>query len=167
MQTLLNHEWLPIFLMVAAVTFAYLIVPGFHGYFQMLLLISILVIAHELGHFWVAKRCGVKVERFGFGLPIGPAIWQKQVGETTYCLHPVLLGGYVSFPDDEPDNDLPKDSPRRFENQPVLNRAAIAIAGVTVNFILGYVFMLIVLLGWGEPASPRISSRSTTRSSPR
>lgn len=151
MQTLLNHEWLPIFLMVAAVTFAYLIVPGFHGYFQMLLLISILVIAHELGHFWVAKRCGVKVERFGFGLPIGPAIWQKQVGETTYCLHPVLLGGYVSFPDDEPDNDLPKDSPRRFENQPVLNRAAIAIAGVTVNFILGYVFMLIVLLGWGEP----------------
>jgi membrane-associated protease RseP (regulator of RpoE activity) len=115
----------------------------------MLLLISILVIAHELGHFWVAKRCGVRIERFGFGLPFGPTLWSKKIGETEYCLHPLLLGGYVSFPDDNPDSDLPMDSPRRFENQPALNRFAIAVAGVTVNAILGWALMLAVILGWG------------------
>jgi membrane-associated protease RseP (regulator of RpoE activity) len=115
----------------------------------MLLLISILVIAHEFGHFWVAKRCGVRVERFGFGLPFGPTLWSKKIGETEYCLHPLLLGGYVSFPDDNPDSDLPMDSPRRFENQPAVNRFAIAVAGVTVNAILGWALMLAVILGWG------------------
>jgi regulator of sigma E protease len=104
----------------------------------MLLLISVLIIAHEFGHFFVARWCGVRVERFGMGLPIGPAIWSKKVGQTEVCLHPILFGGYVSFPDDSEESTVPLDSRERFENQPPLNRLAIALAGITVNFLLGW-----------------------------
>jgi membrane-associated protease RseP (regulator of RpoE activity) len=118
---------------------------------MMLALISVLIIAHELGHFYVARRCGVKVERFGFGLPFGPTLWSKKFGETEYCIHAFLFGGYVSFPDDSPDSPIPMDSTERFENQPVWNRAAIAVAGVTVNAILAWAIMVGVIGYWGVP----------------
>lgn len=117
----------------------------------MLALVSLLIIAHELGHFFVAKRCGVRVERFGFGLPFGPTLWKKKIGGTEYCLHALLFGGYVAFPDDNPESDIPKNSPERFENQPVRNRFAIAVAGVTVNALLGWLIMVFVIMGWGFP----------------
>lgn len=128
-------------------------IPNFVSYLEMMGLISALVIAHEFGHFTVAKKVGVKVERFGFGLPIGPTLFEKQIGETTFCIHPVLLGGYVSFPDDDPDSTIPKDSPRRFENRSIPERTAIAIAGVVVNFIMGYLLMVLVLSAWGYPSN--------------
>ncbi len=115
----------------------------------MLVFISVLIIAHEMGHFWVARWCGVKVERFGFGLPFGPTLWSKKIGDVEYCIHAALFGGYVAFPDDNPDNPLPKDSPERFENKPLWARFAVMIAGVTVNAVLGWVLMTAVLLGWG------------------
>ncbi len=117
----------------------------------MLVLISVLIIAHELGHFAVARWCGMKVERFGFGLPFGPTLWSKKIGDVEYCIHAFLFGGYVAFPDDNPDSPVPKDSPQRFENQPLWNRFAVAIAGVTVNAILGWAIMVFVILGWGYP----------------
>ena len=81
----------------------------------------------------------MKVERFGFGLPFGPTLWSKKYGETEYCIHACLLGGYVGFPDDDPDSDLPEDSPVRFENQPIWNRFAVAIDGILVNAMLAVV----------------------------
>ncbi|MBY0451096.1 MAG: RIP metalloprotease RseP [Cyanobacteria bacterium] len=119
--------------------------------FTMLGLVSLLIIAHELGHFTVARRCGVRVERFGFGLPFGPTLWSKKFGETEYCIHPLLFGGYVSFPDDNPDSTIPKDSKERLENQPAWNRFCVMVAGVTVNAILGWLLMTYVFLGWGIP----------------
>ncbi len=126
---------------------------------MMLAFISILIIAHEYGHFWVARRCGIKVERFGFGLPFGPTLWSKKIGDVEYCIHACLFGGYVSFPDDDPDNPLPKDSPERFENQPIGARFAVMVAGVTVNAVLGWLIMFMVFMGWGYPtgeAEPRV-----------
>lgn len=117
----------------------------------MLGLISVLIIAHELGHFWVAKKCGIRVDRFGFGLPFGPTLWSKKVGETEYCLHAALFGGYVSFPDDDPESDLAPDSPLRFENKTVMQRFAVAVAGVVVNAILGWAIMTTVVMVWGLP----------------
>ncbi|MDX2084992.1 MAG: RIP metalloprotease RseP [Candidatus Melainabacteria bacterium] len=131
--------------------------------FTMLALLSLLIIAHELGHFAVARWCGVRVERFGLGLPIGPTLWSKKVGDTEYCLHPLLLGGYVSFPDDSEDSDVPLDSPQRFENQPVWNRIAIALAGIAVNAVLALALMTAILLAWGIPSQPvRIQSTLPT-----
>ena len=146
-------SWITIALMVAALIAGFIVIPAFGSYLLMLALISLLVIAHELGHFSVAKWSGVKVTRFGFGLPFGPTLAEKQIGETTFCLHPVLLGGYVSFPDDDEDCDLPEDSPRRFENARWANRVAIILAGVTVNAIMGYLLMVLVFGIWGFPGS--------------
>ncbi len=117
----------------------------------MLVLISILIIAHEFGHFWVARKCGIRVEKFGFGLPFGPALWSKKVGETEYCIYPALFGGFVSFPDDDPDSEIPADSPERLENKTVLQRFAVMIAGVTVNAFLGWAIMTAVIMVWGLP----------------
>jgi membrane-associated protease RseP (regulator of RpoE activity) len=118
---------------------------------MMLIFLSVLIIAHEYGHFFVARRCGVKVERFGFGLPFGPTLWSKKIGDVEYCIHACLFGGYVSFPDDDPDNPLPKDAPERFENKPLGSRFAVMVAGVTVNAILGWVILFSVFMGWGYP----------------
>lgn len=117
----------------------------------MLIFISVLIIAHEMGHFFVARRCGIKVERFGFGLPFGPTLWSKKIGEVEYCIHACLFGGYVAFPDDDPENPLPKDSPERFENKPLPSRFAVMVAGVAVNAVLGWLIMFFVFMTWGHP----------------
>lgn len=127
-------------------------VSKFGSILMMLIFISVLVIAHEMGHFFVARKCGIKVERFGFGLPFGPTLWSKKIGEVEYCIHACLFGGYVAFPDDDPENPLPKDSPERFENQPLGSRFAVMVAGVTVNAILGWVLMFFVFMNWGYPS---------------
>ncbi len=117
----------------------------------MLGLVSLLIILHELGHFWVAKKCGIRVERFGMGLPFGPTLWSKKFGDTEYCLHAALFGGYVAFADDNPDSDIPKDSPERFENAGWWERFAVAIAGIVVNAIVGVALMFSVAMVWGMP----------------
>ncbi len=117
--------------------------------FIMLFLLSILVLVHELGHFWVARKCGVKVEKFGFGLPFGPTLYETKWGETTICIHAFLLGGYVSFPDDDPDSDLAKEDPRRISNKPVWQRMLIVSAGVIANMLIAYILVIIVAAGTG------------------
>lgn len=112
----------------------------------MLALLSILVLVHELGHFLVAKALGFKISRFGFGLPFGPTLFEKKYGDLTICIHALLLGGYVSFPDDDPELDLPKDSSDRFANKPIWKRMAVVIAGVTANVFLAYLLVLFVAL---------------------
>ena len=72
----------------------------------MVLLISVLIIIHELGHFLAAKSIGINPERFGLGLPLGPTLYEKKFGETIFCIHAFLLGGYVSFPEDNPKTTL-------------------------------------------------------------
>jgi regulator of sigma E protease len=119
------------------------------SYLIMLLLISLLVICHEFGHLIVAKRCGVKVERFGLGLPFGPTLFKQEWLGIEWCLHALPLGGYVSFPDDNEDSNVPKDSLERFENQPHANQIAIAMAGITVNAIMAIVIMATVVQIWG------------------
>jgi membrane-associated protease RseP (regulator of RpoE activity) len=126
-------------------------ISKFGSILMMLIFISVLIIAHEMGHFFVARKCGVKVERFGFGLPFGPTLWSRKIGDVEYCIHACLFGGYVAFADDDPENPLPKDSPQRFENQPLLSRFAVMVAGVTVNAILGWALMFFVFMTWGYP----------------
>jgi membrane-associated protease RseP (regulator of RpoE activity) len=127
-------------------------VSKFGSILMMLIFISVLIIAHEMGHFFVARKCGIKVERFGFGLPFGPTLWSKKIGDVEYCVHACLFGGYVAFADDDPENPLPADSPERFENQPLFSRFAVMVAGVTVNAILGWVLMFFVFMNWGYPS---------------
>lgn len=116
----------------------------------MLALISILVLVHEAGHFLAAKMFKIKVERFGFGLPFGPILWQKQCGETLVVIHAFLLGGYVSFPDDDKDNTMPKDSPERFANKPIYQRFVVVSAGVFANILCAIFIVILTALMWGK-----------------
>jgi regulator of sigma E protease len=110
----------------------------------MLLLLSVLVLIHELGHFGVARMLGITVDRFGFGLPFGPVLYEKKWGNTIVCVHAFLLGGYVSFPDDDPDSEVPKEDPDRISNRPVWQRTLVVSAGVAANALIAYLIVLFV-----------------------
>lgn len=116
----------------------------------MILLLSVLILVHEAGHFLAARMFGIKVEKFGFGLPIGPTLYEKKCGDTTVVVHAFLLGGYVAFPDDEKDSELPKNSPDRFLNRPVYQRMIVISAGVIANIICAFVFVLLTAFLWGN-----------------
>ncbi|MDD2823451.1 MAG: site-2 protease family protein [Candidatus Daviesbacteria bacterium] len=106
-----------------------------------------LVLIHEFGHFIVAKKFGVKVEEFGFGIP--PKLFSKKVGETIVSLNLLPIGGFVRlFGEDETDSNILKDS-RSFGSKPVLQRMMIVVAGVVMNFLLAVLLFWIVLAGKG------------------
>ncbi len=104
----------------------------------MFFLISLLILIHEAGHFIAARMVGIRVDKFGFGLPFGPTLFSKKIGDVEILVHAFLLGGYVSFPDDEENSDLPPDSPQRYCNKTLLQRAFVISAGVICNVILAY-----------------------------
>ncbi len=119
----------------------------------MLLLLSILILVHEAGHFLAAKAFGMKVEKFGFGLPVGPVLFQTQWGDTKILIHALLLGGYVAFPDDEKDCELSADSSDRFMNKPIYQRAIVVSAGVVANVICAFAFVFLTASVWGHMPS--------------
>ena len=114
----------------------------------MILLISFLILIHELGHFMAAKAFKIKVDKFGFGLPFGPVLYRKQIGETEFLIHALLLGGYVSFPDDDVNSDLPEDSPERFQNKPIYQKAVVVSAGVIANVICAIFLVILTAAIW-------------------
>ena len=108
------------------------------------LLFGLMVGIHEGGHFAAAKACGVKVEEFSLGM--GPAVWKKQKGETLYALRVIPFGGYCLMTGE----DEALEDPRAFTSQPVWKRALILFAGAFMNFVLGFVIVLIL---YGSSAS--------------
>ena len=112
----------------------------------MILLLSLLILVHEAGHFMAARAFGIRVDKFGFGLPIGPTLFKTKIGETEVLVHAFLLGGYVSFPDDDKDCDLPEDSQERFINKPAWQRATVVSAGVVANVICAFLLVLFVAM---------------------
>ncbi len=116
----------------------------------MILLLSVLILVHEAGHFLAARAFKMKVEKFGFGLPIGPTLWEGKIGDVKVLVHAFLLGGYVSFPDDNKEIDLPADSMDRFLNRPIYQRFIVVSAGVVANIICAFIFVLLTATLWGH-----------------
>ena len=114
--------------------------------FIMILLLGLLIFVHELGHFFAARAFGIRVEKFGFGLPVGPVLYKTKWGDTEILVHACLLGGYVSFPDDEKDCALPEDSEERFINKPTWQRAVVVVAGVVANVICALALVIFVAI---------------------
>ena len=97
----------------------------------LMLTLGILVTIHEFGHFWVARKCGVKVERFSIGF--GKALLRWQRGETEYVIAAIPLGGYVKMLG-ERDKDFSEDENcRAFSSQALWKRSANAAAGPIAN----------------------------------
>ena len=99
---------------------------------------GIIITIHEAGHFFVAKKCNVKINEFSIGM--GPAIFSKQKGETKYSLRALPIGGYCAMAGE----DESSDDPRAFRNRPVWQRMLVTVAGATMNLILGFILILIV-----------------------
>jgi regulator of sigma E protease len=101
--------------------------------------IALLVVFHEFGHYWVARRCGVKVLRFSLGF--GNVIYSKRFAnsDTEWVISSVPLGGYVKMVDEREEDVAPEDLLYAFNRKPVLQRMAIVAAGPLANFLLAIV----------------------------
>ncbi|ROV60856.1 sigma E protease regulator RseP [Vibrio ponticus] len=109
--------------------------------------LGILVAVHEFGHFWVARRCGVKVERFSIGF--GKSIWRK-VGKdgTEYTISMIPLGGYVKMLDSRVDEVPAEMQQFAFDKKALWKRTAIVAAGPAFNFLFAiFAYWLVFLIG--------------------
>ncbi|HBO99924.1 MAG: Site-2 protease, Metallo peptidase, MEROPS family M50B [Candidatus Uhrbacteria bacterium GW2011_GWF2_41_16] len=101
-----------------------------------LLVLSLLVFAHEFGHFITAKKMGMKVEEFGFGFP--PRLWGVRKGETIYSINWIPLGGFVKIKGESGEQKNDSDS---FASKPAWRRFLVLIAGVAMNMILAAILL--------------------------
>lgn len=121
--------------------------------------IAILVVVHEFGHYWVARRCGVKVLRFSVGF--GKPLFVKRLGadQTEWVLSLIPLGGYVKMLD-ERETEIPiapEELPRAFNRQPVAKRIAIVAAGPLANFLLALLFYAMINWVGFQAPEPRMN----------
>jgi regulator of sigma E protease len=141
-----------------------------------ILVLGLVILVHEAGHFWAAKLFGVYAPRFAIGF--GPALWRRRWGETEYVIGVLPLGGYVRMATREdaatsvlegeldeskgkkepldpnamiPFGPKPVPSDRWFESKPLWQRAIIMLAGVTMNVVLAVVVAASVLTFYGRP----------------
>ncbi|MCC7075098.1 MAG: RIP metalloprotease RseP [Deltaproteobacteria bacterium] len=120
-----------------------------------LILIGVLITVHELGHFLVAKACGVRVLVFSLGF--GPRLVGFTRGETEYRLSAIPLGGYVRMFGDDPTAEVPLAEQRRsFLHQPYWRKMAIAVAGPFANFLLPVLLLFAVVVGTTSEPAPII-----------
>src|SRR3989344_7608371 len=91
----------------------------------------VLVVIHEMGHFFAARKFNIKVEEFGFGIP--PLVFGKKFGETLYSLNLLPLGGFVKLYGEDVVNKKTLDNHRSFVAQTVGKRIVVVISGVAMN----------------------------------
>jgi len=126
---------------------------------QLLLSLSILVIFHELGHYIAARIFKVRVESFYLFFNPWFSLFKKKIGETTYGIGWLPLGGYVKIAgmiDESLDREQMKREPQpwEFRSKPAWQRLIIMVGGVTVNIILAFAIYIAVLAAWGEQYLP-------------
>ena len=117
-----------------------------------ILLFSMLIFVHELGHFLAAKLSGVQVNEFSMFM--GPTLWSKKIGETLYSIRLIPIGGYCAMEGDDEDSD----NPRSFGHAAWWKRLIILAAGAAMNFIVGVLLMVIIYLPAKQAVVPVISS---------
>ncbi|NJO41556.1 MAG: RIP metalloprotease RseP [Cyanobacteria bacterium CRU_2_1] len=111
--------------------------------------LALLIVVHELGHFLAARLQGIHVNRFSIGF--GPILWKYQGKETEYAIRAIPLGGFVGFPDDDPDSEIPPEDPNLLRNRPILDRAIVISAGVIANLIFAYLVFVTQFYAVGIP----------------
>lgn len=117
------------------------------NFVSFIIALGILVAVHEFGHFWVARRCGIKVEKFSIGF--GKSLWSRVAKDgTEYNLSIIPLGGYVKMLDSRVD-DVPAElKPLAFDQKPLWKRVAVVSAGPAFNFFFAiFAYWLVFLIG--------------------
>lgn len=122
-------------------------------------ILAFLIFIHEVGHFIAARIFGMRVEEFGFGFP--PRLWGIKKGNTLYSINAIPLGGFVQIAGEDSvstdENGLEKDKHGskkgdRFSDKPIWQRAVVLCAGVAMNFLVGWLVLMPVLMT-GTPES--------------
>ena len=125
----------------------------------MLVALGVLVTFHEFGHFWVARRCGVKVLRFSIGF--GRPLWTRHGKDgTEYVVAALPLGGYVRMLDEREDHVPTHQLDQAFNRKPVLQRMAIVAAGPAANLLLAFA-LLWAMLVIGRPDYAPVVGKAT------
>jgi regulator of sigma E protease len=124
--------------------------------------IGILILIHEVGHFFAARWLGVGVERFSIGF--GPVVFRWKGKETEYCLSAIPMGGYVKMMGDESPIEggggaLPYDQAKSFALKPIWARFLIVFAGPGMNFLLAAAIFALVAMFVGRPVLPALLGR--------
>ncbi|MDQ3239218.1 MAG: M50 family metallopeptidase, partial [bacterium] len=140
---------------------------------QFVVILILLVIIHEFGHFIAAKKSGVRVEEFGVGLP--PRLFGKKFGKkpadgedddrTLYSINALPIGGFVRLAGEDAIY-VDKDDPKNLNNAPLWKRMIIVTAGVFMNFILGMALFTIVYSYTGIPNDPHVTFKEVSDNSP-
>lgn len=117
-----------------------------------ILLFSLLIFVHELGHFVAAKLSGVQVNEFSMFM--GPQLWSKQVGETLYSLRLIPIGGFCAMEGEDGDSD----NPRAFNRASWWKRLIILVAGSAMDFLIGVLLMIVIYLPVQQVVAPVIES---------
>ena len=117
-----------------------------------LIVLSVLVLAHELGHYWVARWCGIAIEEFGVGYP--PRIWHKIRNGITYSINALPLGGFVRLKGEFGNSS----DVAAFNKAPVFKRILVVIAGVVMNVLLAWVVLIGAYLVGFSPLTQDVAS---------
>lgn len=135
-----------------------------HTLISFLVILSVLVFVHEFGHFWVARKCGVRVEVFSIGF--GPELFGRYDRHGTRWKFSALpLGGYVKMfghtemvtgPDGDERPMTPEERRVAFHHKPLLQRAAVVLAGPAANFLFAILALAVLFSVFGEPYSPAV-----------
>ncbi len=113
-----------------------------------ILVFLVIILIHELGHFFAARACNIYVKEFAFGM--GPALFRKKGKETEYVFRAIPVGGYCAFESDvdefsEETDEIAEPNPRAFNRKPVWQRIIVTLCGPIMNLILGFIVVIVSL----------------------
>nr|XP_029123012.1 LOW QUALITY PROTEIN: probable membrane metalloprotease ARASP2, chloroplastic [Elaeis guineensis] len=111
--------------------------------------LAAIILVHESGHFLAARLQGIHVSKFAIGF--GPVLARFFADGVEYSLRAFPLGGFVGFPDDDPDSDIPTDDADLLKNRPILDRLLVISAGVAANIAFAYLIVFTQVLTVGLP----------------
>jgi membrane-associated protease RseP (regulator of RpoE activity) len=137
--------------------------PAFVGVLIFALVVLLVIVAHESGHFFAAKAFGIKVEEFFVGF--GPRLWSFRRGETEYGIKAIPAGGYVRIAGMNPFQETaPEDLPRTFGAKPPWQRAIVLLAGSFTHFVLALLLLGVYFgaIGVPERFAPRVAGVEET-----
>jgi RIP metalloprotease RseP len=122
--------------------------------FAIVMALAFCIFMHELGHYLVAKRAGMKVTEFFIGF--GPRIWSFRRGETEYGIKLIWAGAYVKIIGmSNLDEVAPEDEDRTYRAKPFRKRMPVVLAGPVMNLLLGFLILMVVVVGFGRPSDDR------------